>query len=148
MNIDTYTNFWWNNLTMFLTIVCFYWSHPKFFIFRIWKLVKISSWRFSKRVASTDKYSKWESTVDDIISIVRRSNFGKPVDEEFFSDFKSLMGKKSLQGVVKSLISIHRGSHFGKPVDEEFHRDFKSMIRQVETKSYSSIMKPWRSICG
>ena len=45
-------------------------------------------------MASSVKYAKYESAVDDIISTVRKSYFGKPVDEEFLSVLKSLMENK------------------------------------------------------
>ena len=45
-------------------------------------------------MASNAKYTKFNSTLDDIISIIRRSYLGKPVDEEFLSDLKLLMENK------------------------------------------------------
>ncbi len=62
-------------------------------------------------MASSAKYAKYDSAVDDIISIVKRSHFGKPVDEEFLSDLKSLMENKMIAAglmkpaVVKSVLN-------------------------------------------
>ena len=54
-------------------------------------------------MASTSKYVKYNSAMDDIISIIRRSYFGKPVDEDFLCDLKSLMETKMIAvGVMKS----------------------------------------------
>ena len=54
-------------------------------------------------MASTSKYAKYNSATDDIISIIRRSYFGKPVDENFLCDLKSLMESKMIAaGVMKS----------------------------------------------
>ena len=54
-------------------------------------------------MASTSKYVKYNSAMDDIISIIRRSYFGKPVDEDFLCDLKSLMENKMISaGVMKS----------------------------------------------
>ena len=44
-------------------------------------------------MASTTEYEKYDSAVDDIISIVYRSYFGKTVDDEFLSDLKLLIEK-------------------------------------------------------
>ena len=62
-------------------------------------------------MASSAKYAKYDSAVDDIISIVKRSHFGKPVDEEFLRDLKSLMENKMIAAglmkpaVVKSVLN-------------------------------------------
>jgi hypothetical protein len=54
-------------------------------------------------MASTAKYTKYNSALDDIISIIRKSYLGKPVDEEFLSDLKSLMENKMVAtGVMKT----------------------------------------------
>ena len=45
-------------------------------------------------MSPTAKKAKYDSAVDDVISIVRRSFFGKPVDDEFLTDLKSLMETK------------------------------------------------------
>ena len=45
-------------------------------------------------MSSFAKYAKYDSSVDNIISIIRRSYFGKKVDEEFLTDLKSLMENK------------------------------------------------------
>ena len=45
-------------------------------------------------MSSSAKYAKYNSAVDSIISIIRRSYFGKKVDEEFLIDLKSLMENK------------------------------------------------------
>ena len=45
-------------------------------------------------MASTAKYTKYNSALDDIISIIRRSYLGKPVDEEFLGDLKFLIENK------------------------------------------------------
>ena len=56
-------------------------------------------------MASSAKYTKYDSAVDDIISIVKRSHFGKPVDEEFLSDLKSLMENKMIAaGLMKPAV--------------------------------------------
>ena len=60
-------------------------------------------------MASNAKYTKYNSALDDIISIIRRSYLGKPVDEEFLSDLKSLMENKMVAtGVMRTdKIPIH-----------------------------------------
>ena len=50
--------------------------------------------RFPKRMDPTEKRAKYNSAVDDVISVVRRSFFGKPVDDEFLTDLKYLMESK------------------------------------------------------
>ena len=45
-------------------------------------------------MSSSAKYAKYESAVDNIISIIRRSYLGKKVDEEFLTNLKSLMENK------------------------------------------------------
>ena len=45
-------------------------------------------------MAPTAKKAKYDSALDDVISIVRRSFFGKPVDDEFLTDLKYLMESK------------------------------------------------------
>ena len=45
-------------------------------------------------MAPTTKKAMYDSALDDVISIVRRSFFGKPVDDEFLTDLKSLMETK------------------------------------------------------
>ena len=52
--------------------------------------------RFPKRMSPTAKKTKDDSAVDDVISVVRRSFFGKPVDDEFLTDLKSLMETKMI----------------------------------------------------
>ena len=47
-------------------------------------------------MASTAKYTKYNSSMDDIISIIRGSYLGKTVDEDFLSDLKSLMENKMI----------------------------------------------------
>ena len=47
-------------------------------------------------MSPTEKKSKYDSVVDDVISVVRRSFFGKPVDDEFLTDLKSLMETKMI----------------------------------------------------
>ena len=54
-------------------------------------------------MASTSKHEKYNSAMDDIISIIRRSYLGKPVDEDFLCDLKSLMENKMIAaGVMKA----------------------------------------------
>ena len=50
--------------------------------------------RFQKRMASSPKYAKCDSAVDEILSTVRRSYFGKPVDDEYLNFLKSLLENK------------------------------------------------------
>ena len=45
-------------------------------------------------MAPTAKKARYDSALDDVISIVRRSFFGKPVDDEFLTDLKYLMESK------------------------------------------------------
>jgi hypothetical protein len=52
--------------------------------------------RLPKRMSPTAKKAKYDSAVDDVISVVRRSFFGKPVDDEFLTDLKSLMETKMI----------------------------------------------------
>ena len=42
-------------------------------------------------MATTAKKAKYDSALDDVISLVKRSYFGKVVDDEFLKDLKSLM---------------------------------------------------------
>ena len=51
---------------------------------------------FFKRMASTSnaKHAKYDSAVDDLISSVRRSFFGKTADEEFFTNLKFMIEGK------------------------------------------------------
>ena len=54
-------------------------------------------------MASAAKYTKYNSVFDDIICSIRRSYLGKPVDEEFLSDLKSLMENKMVAaGVMRT----------------------------------------------
>ena len=55
-------------------------------------------------MASSAKYSKYDSAVDDIISIVKRYHFGKPVDDEFLSDLKSFIKTKL---IASEYVGIH-----------------------------------------
>ena len=50
--------------------------------------------RFQKRMASSPKYAKYDSAVDEVISNVRRSYIGKPVNDEFLCFLKSLLENK------------------------------------------------------
>ena len=43
---------------------------------------------------SNAKHAKYDSAVDDLISSVRRSFFGKTADEEFFTNLKSMIEGK------------------------------------------------------
>ena len=80
-------------------------------------------------MASSAKYAKYDSAVDDIIAIVKRSHFGKPVDEEFLSDLKSLMENKMIAAglmkpaVVKSVLNTELtcfpGFHRSWPLPNE-----------------------------
>ena len=45
-------------------------------------------------MASAAKKAKCDSAVDEVISIVRRSYFGKLVDEEYLNFLKSLLENK------------------------------------------------------
>ena len=53
-------------------------------------------------MASSAEYAKFVSAVDNIISIVRTSHLGEPVDELFLIDLKSLIENKMIDaGVIK-----------------------------------------------
>jgi hypothetical protein len=45
-------------------------------------------------MASAAKKAKCDSAVDEVISTVRRSYFGKPVNDEFLNFLKSLLENK------------------------------------------------------
>ena len=45
-------------------------------------------------MSSSAKYAKYDSAVNNIISIIRSSYLGRKVDEEFLTDLKSLMENK------------------------------------------------------
>ena len=45
-------------------------------------------------MAPAAKKAKYDSAVDEVISTVKRSYFGKPVDEEFLNFLKSLLENK------------------------------------------------------
>ena len=56
-------------------------------------------------MSSSAKYAKYESAVDNIISIIRRSYLGKKVDEEFLTNLKSLMENKIVAtGILEQVI--------------------------------------------
>ena len=77
------------------------------------RFVKISNWRrkgqawtqtlslFSKSMASTTKYANYDSVLDNIISTVRRSYFGKTVNNKFLKDLKFLMKNKMKPRLMK-----------------------------------------------
>ena len=53
-------------------------------------------------MASSAENAKFDSAVDNIISIVERSHLGKPVDESFLIEIKSLIANKMIDaGVIK-----------------------------------------------
>ena len=56
---------------------------------------------FSKRMASTNKYATYDFVLDDIISTVRGSHFGKPVDDQFLKDLRFLMKNKMKPRLMK-----------------------------------------------
>ena len=45
-------------------------------------------------MASAAKKEKCDSAIDEVISTVRRSYFGKPVDDKFLNFLKSLLENK------------------------------------------------------
>ena len=68
---------------------------------KIFKFVFVVSLEFltclekqTKSMASAAKKAKYNSVVDEVISTVRRSYFGKPVDDEFLNFLKSLLENK------------------------------------------------------
>ena len=64
-------------------------------------------------MASNAKYAKYNSVFDDIISIIRTSYLGKPVDEEFLSDLKFLMENKMVAtGVERTDIFFLNHAYF------------------------------------
>ena len=70
-------------------------------------------------MASTAKYTKYNSAMDDIISIIRRSYLGKPVDEEFLSDLKSLIEHKINAAVTVPIKSVLNTEHESLPLPNE-----------------------------
>ena len=54
----------------------------------------------------TSKYEKYDSAVDNIISIVRKSYLGKTVDDGFLSDLKSLMDNKMIAAGVMKPVTV------------------------------------------
>ena len=54
----------------------------------------------------TEKRAKYNSAVDDVISVVRRSFFGKPVDDEFLTELKSLMETKIIAAGQYNLYNL------------------------------------------
>ena len=52
-------------------------------------------------MASSAEYVKYDSAVDDIISIVNRSYFGKTVNDKFLKDLKFLMKNKMKPRLMK-----------------------------------------------
>ena len=52
-------------------------------------------------MASTNKYAKYDFVLDDIISTVRRSHFGKPVDDDFLKDLRFLMENRMKPRLIK-----------------------------------------------
>jgi hypothetical protein len=77
---------------------------------------------------SSSKHEKFDSAVDDIISTVRRSYFGKPVDDELLSELSILMESKKI-AAKDYIISILERSHFEKLVDDEFLAHLKSLMK-------------------
>ena len=45
-------------------------------------------------MAPAAKKAKYDSAVDEVVSTVRRSYFGKPVDDEYLNFLKSLLENK------------------------------------------------------
>ena len=52
-------------------------------------------------MASTTKYANYDSVLDNIISTVRRSYFGKTVNNKFLKDLKFLMKNKMKPRLMK-----------------------------------------------
>ena len=113
-------------------------------------------------MASTDKRAKYNSAMDDIISIIRGSYFGKPVDEEFICDLKSLMENKMIAaGVMKSPEeSILKTELESLPLPNEIlvkifgYLDIRDISRSARVSHQfnkiskdSSLWKSWRKLC-
>ena len=60
--------------------------------------------------ASSSKHEKYDSAVDETISNVRKSYFGKPIDDEFLIELSILMEKKEISE-VRHITSIVEMSH-------------------------------------
>ena len=52
-------------------------------------------------MASTTKYANYDSVLDNIISTLRTSHFGKPVNDKFLKDLKFLMKNKMKPRLMK-----------------------------------------------
>ena len=94
--------------------------------------------------ASSSKYEKFDSAVDNLISIIRRSFFGKPIDDELLSELSILMEDKKT-AAVGYIISIVERSHFEKPVDDEFLIHLKSLIENKLIAAVDDIISVVRS---
>ena len=78
--------------------------------------------------ASSSKHEKYDSAVDETISDVRKSYFGKPIDDEFLSELSILMESKKI-AAEGYIISIVERSHYEKPVDDKFLARLKSLMK-------------------
>ena len=58
------------------------------------------------RMASAIKYAKHDSVVDEVMSTVKRSFFGKPVDDKFFNCLESLIEIKMAATGHSTLFNI------------------------------------------
>ena len=99
-------------MILFLTFIFFSWSNPEFLTFRIWTALCIKKSGQMKKMASSAEYEKYDSAVDNIISIVRRSHLGKPVDELFLIDLKSMIENKMIDAGVKKTSQSSSGIYF------------------------------------
>ena len=113
-------------------------------------------------MAASAKYAKYDSAVDDIISIVRRSHFGKPVDDKFLSDIKSLMENRMIAdgvmepALVKSILNTEFDclplpneilvKIFGYLNIQEIGRSAKVSHQFNEISKDSSLWQSWAKI--
>ena len=78
--------------------------------------------------ASSSKHEKYDSAVDETISEVRKSYFGKPIDDELLNELSILMESKKI-AAEGYIISIVERSHYEKPVDDKFLAHLKSLMK-------------------
>ena len=83
--------------------------------------------------ASSSKHEKYDSAVDETISDVRKSYFGKPIDDEFLIELSILMEKKEISA-VRHITSLVEMSHFEKTVNEEFLSHLKFLMEDKNNK--------------
>ena len=83
------------------------------------------------------KFAKYESAMNDVISAIRKSHFGKSIDEDFLQSLKMLTESKMVAAdVIKRPESIMdnallRFPHLGESIFEELDNESLAKSREV-----------------